>query len=203
VRGEGARRFGLDGARVGVVGHSAGGYLTLMVGVHVRPSPRALVAFYGYGDVAASWYSRPDPFYCQEPAVSEAAARAVVGDRAVSEGAPERSRFYLYCRQRGLWPREVVGLDPDREPGAFDPYCPARTVGADFPPTLLLHGTADTDVPYEQSVEMAAALARADVPHELITIPDGGHGFDRDARLDEGPPGRALRRALDFLIARV
>jgi acetyl esterase/lipase len=203
VRGEGARRFGLDPARVGVVGHSAGGYLALMAGRHVRPRPRALVAFYGYGDVAAAWYSRPDPFYCTQPAVPEETARSVVGQRPVSEGAPERSRFYLYCRQRGLWPREVVGLDPDRDPRRFDPYCPVRTVDPDFPPTLLLHGTGDTDVPYQQSVEMAAALERAGVAHRLVTIPDGGHGFDRDAVFDGSPPGRALQAALDFLVSRV
>jgi acetyl esterase/lipase len=203
VRGDGARRFGLDPARVGVVGHSAGGYLALMAGRHVRPRPRALVAFYGYGDVAGAWYSRPDPFYCAQPAVSEATARALVGQRPVSEGAPERSRFYLYCRQRGLWPREVVGLDPDGDPRAFDPYCPVRAVEPDFPPTLLLHGTADTDVPYQQSVEMATELERVGVPHELVTIPDGGHGFDRDAELDASPAGRALRAALDFLVSRV
>jgi acetyl esterase/lipase len=203
VRGEGAGRFGLDPARVGVVGHSAGGYLTLMVGRHVQPRPRALVAFYGYGDVAAEWYSRPDPFYCQQPAVPEERARAAVGQRPVSEGASERSTFYLYCRQHGLWPREVIGLDPDRERAAFAPYCPAWSVEPDFPPTLLLHGTADTDVPYQQSVEMAAALARAGVAHELVTIEGGGHGFDRDAVLDVDPPGRAVRRALDFLIERL
>jgi acetyl esterase/lipase len=203
VRGEGARLFGFDPGRVGVVGHSAGGYLTLMAGRHVRPRPRALVAFYGYGDVAAAWYSRPDPFYCAQPAVPEATARSLVGQRPVSEGAPERSRFYLYCRQQGLWPREVVGLDPDGDPRLFDPYCPVRTVDADFPPTLLLHGTADTDVPYQQSVDMAAALARAGVAHELVTIPDGGHGFDRDAVPDDSPAGRALRTALDFLVSRV
>jgi acetyl esterase/lipase len=203
VRGPGARQFGLDPERVGVVGHSAGGYLTLMAGMHVRPRPRALVAFYGYGDVAAAWYSQPDPFYCAQPAVPESVARSLVGGPPVSEGAPERSRFYLYCRQHGLWPREVVGLDPRADPAAFDPYCPVRSVGPDFPPTLLLHGTADTDVPYAQSVEMAAALDRAGVAHELVTIPDGGHGFDRDATLDDSPPGRALRTALDFLTSRV
>jgi acetyl esterase/lipase len=204
VHGAGARRFGFDGARVGVVGHSAGGYLTLLAGVHVRPRPRALVSFYGYGDVAAPWYAQPDPFYCAQPAVPEAAARAAVGTRPVAEGVPERMPFYLYCRQHGLWPREVVGLDPAREPRAFDRYCPARSVTAEYPPTLLLHGTADTDVPYAQSAEMAAALAAAGVAHELVTIVDGPHGFDRDARLEEhSAAGRALARALDFLARRV
>src|SRR5207249_2702609 len=72
----------------------------------------AAVAEYGYGDVAAPWYSRPDPFYCTQPAVSEARARAAVGDgrHAVAEGAGERMAFYLWCRQQGRWPQEVVGL---------------------------------------------------------------------------------------------
>ncbi len=203
VRAEGARQFGLDPARVGVVGRSAGGYLALMTGRHVQPLPRAVVALYGYGDVAGPWYRRPDPFYCRLPAVSEAEARSVVGDKPVSEGATEREHFYLYCRQQGLWPREVVGFEPDRDPRGFDPYCPVRTVWSGFPPTMLLHGTADTDVPYQQSVDMAAALAQAGVTHALVTIPDGEHGFDRNAELDASPAGRALASAIDFLSSHV
>lgn len=68
---------------------------------------------------------------------------------------------------------------------------------------MLLHGTADTDVPYQQSVDMAAALVRAGVTHELVTIPDGEHGFDRNAELDASAPGRALAAAIEFLSSHV
>jgi acetyl esterase/lipase len=90
VRGPGAARFGWDADRLGVTGNSAGGYLTLMVGAHARPRPRALVSFYGYGDVGADWYLKPDPFYCREPAVSDAAARAAVGTAELATGPRER-----------------------------------------------------------------------------------------------------------------
>lgn len=68
-----------------------------------------------------------------------------------------------------------MGHDPDVGPRAFDPLCPVRNVTADHPPTLLIHGDHDTDVPYEQSVMMAAELARAGVEHEFITTRGGGH----------------------------
>lgn len=42
-------------------------------------------------------------------------------------------------------------------------------------PTLLIHGTGDTVVPYDQSVKMDAALANAGVAHELVTIPNANH----------------------------
>ncbi|MCJ8331635.1 MAG: prolyl oligopeptidase family serine peptidase, partial [Lentisphaeria bacterium] len=60
----------------------------------------------------------------------------------------------------------------------FTPYCPLQNVAADFPPTLLLHGENDTDVPYEQSVLMAAEFAKHGVEHAFVSIPDGAHGFD-------------------------
>jgi dipeptidyl aminopeptidase/acylaminoacyl peptidase len=44
---------------------------------------------------------------------------------------------------------------------------------------MLIHGDADTDVPYAQSVRMAGRLAAAGIEHEFITIPGGPHGFDR------------------------
>jgi dipeptidyl aminopeptidase/acylaminoacyl peptidase len=62
---------------------------------------------------------------------------------------------------------------------------------------LLLHGDKDTDVPYEQSVVMAEALARAGVEHQLLTIPDGGHGFDY--RMEDPVVTGAFEQVLAFL----
>ena len=196
IRNDGAARFDLDPERIGVVGHSAGGYLTLMAGCTVSPRPRALVSFYGYGDVIGSWYSEPDSFYRQQPLVPEAEAMSVVGGAETCDGRPERGRYYLYCRQNGIWPRMVGGRDPQAEPEWFHPYCPERNVAADYPPTLLLHGTEDTDVPYELSVRMEAALSRAGVEHELVTIRGGGHGFE--GRMDEAEFVPLFDRVLEF-----
>ena len=54
---------------------------------------------------------------------------------------------------------------------------PAENVTADYPPTLLIHGTHDTDVPYEQSSLMAEQLSQHGVEHRLVTIPNGEHGL--------------------------
>jgi len=66
-------------------------------------------------------------------------------------------------RQNGLWPKEVAGFDPDKEPRAFDRFCPIRNVTKDYPPTLLLHGDNDTDVPHQQSVD-SSTLRELDIP---------------------------------------
>lgn len=52
----------IDPQRIGVIGHSAGGYLALMSGCCVLPRPKAIISFYGYGDIIGDWYSKPDPF---------------------------------------------------------------------------------------------------------------------------------------------
>ena len=54
---------------------------------------------------------------------------------------------------------------------------PVKNVTADYPPTMLLHGTSDTDVPYEQSALMAAEFKKRGVVHELRTLHNGEHGF--------------------------
>lgn len=204
VREKGSDLFSIDPDRIAVMGGSAGGYLTLMTGFCVNPRPKALVSFYGYGDIAGHWYSKPDPFYCQQPPVLKEEAYKAVGNQVIS-GAPgqhNRGRFYLYCRQNGLWPKEVTGHDPDTEPSAFDPFSPVRNVTPEYPPTLLLHGDMDTDVPYEQSAIMAKELARVGVEHELITIPNGGHGFDGVGTKDP-IVAVALERVLAFLEAHI
>jgi acetyl esterase/lipase len=179
VREEGPKRFGIDPERMATAGGSAGGYLTLMTGFCMEPRPRALVSYFGYGDITTPWYSKPDAFYRRQPLVPKEEAYRCVGSRELAEppGPNQRGRFYLYCRQQGIWPNEVAGHDPHREAQWFDPYCPVRNVTAKYPPTYLIHGTEDTDVPYAESKNMAAKLAAAGVAHEFITVAGAGHGL--------------------------
>jgi acetyl esterase/lipase len=180
IREEGPGLFNADAQSMAVIGHSAGGYLALMAGLVVKPPPRALVSFYGYGDIIGAWYSQPDPFYCKQPSVSREEAYSSIGSKVISgsAGQDNRERFYLYCRQQGLWPKEVGGHDPHTEPEFFHPFRPLHNINADYPPTMLLHGDNDTDVPYGQSLMMVDALSRAGVECELVSMPHGSHGFD-------------------------
>jgi acetyl esterase/lipase len=196
--GSNAKRFGLDRNRIAVAGASAGGYLTQMAGFWLKPRPRALVSYYGYGDIVGSWYSEPDEFYRRQPLVSKEDAYASIGKTPLSDppAGDLRDKFYLYCRQNGLWPREVSGHDPRAEPQWFERYCPIRNVTSQYPPTLLIHGTADTDVPYSLSKDMAAKLTAEGVEHELITVAGAGHGL-HGAKPEE--IDKISDRAVDFV----
>jgi len=52
------------------------------------------------------------------------------------------------------WPKDVTGLDPAYPSEAYDPFCPVRSVTAQYPPTFPMHGENDADVPFQQSVLM-------------------------------------------------
>jgi acetyl esterase/lipase len=176
---EQAARFGIDRDRIATGGGSAGGYLTQMTGFCLEPRPRALVSYFGYGDIVGPWYSEPDEFYRRQPLVSKEEAYGAVGSAAMSDPPQDnhRARFYLYCRQNGLWPKEVAEHDPHTDRKWFDRYCPVRNVTAKYSPTILIHGTNDTDVPYSLSKDMDAELSRAGVEHEFATVGGAGHGL--------------------------
>jgi alpha-L-fucosidase 2 len=54
---------------------------------------------------------------------------------------------------------------------------PLMHVRSGLPPFLLVHGTADSRVSFEQSLAMQARLTAAGVPCELLAIKGGEHGM--------------------------
>lgn len=196
VREEGPKLIHIDPEHIVVTGESAGGYLTLMTGFRLKQRPRALLAYWGYGDVDGPWYTKPSEHYRKQKLVEKEDACNQVGGKVVTGTEPDlkaRGRFYLYLRQNGLWTREVTGFDPETERAKLDPYCPVRNVTSGYPPTMLVHGTEDTDVPYELSAAVAKELARNKVVHELVTVPGAGHGLSGgDKKLVEAAHAKAL-----------
>ena len=61
-------------------------------------------------------------------------------------------------------------------PERFERFSPQKWVGAHTPPTFLWNIYADTLIPVEDGLEFCLALARHDVPFELHTFQEGGHG---------------------------
>jgi acetyl esterase/lipase len=181
IRRDGPRLFRIDPSQIAVIGGSAGGYLTLTSGFRVNPRPTVLLSLWGYGDLVGDWYSTPSPHprHHQSKLSRDEAFRQVSGppisdsrDRKGDGGA-----FYQYCRQTGTWPQAVSGWDPIKEPEQFHQFMPVKNVSAEYPPTVMIHGANDTDVPHEQSVMMAEQFKQHGVPHLLISIPDGEHGL--------------------------
>lgn len=200
VREKGPKLFHADPERIVVSGGSAGGYLTMMTGICVEPRPRALVAYWGYGDVDGDWYTKPSTFYREKtPLVEKEDALKAVGGPVLT-GTPGkvgqgRGNYYRYLRQNGLWTKEVSGFDPS-DKSKLDPYCPVRNITKNYPPILMVHGTEDTDVPYELSANMAKELKMHKVPHQLVTVKGAGHGLS-GAKAEER--AEAQTRALAFI----
>jgi acetyl esterase/lipase len=64
---------------------------------------------------------------------------------------------------------------------------PVTYVKKSSPPTIIIHGNADTTVPYQQSVDLHQKFLDAGVKTEFITVEGGGHGkftIEKNRELD-------------------
>jgi acetyl esterase/lipase len=149
-----AAQWGVDPSRLGVHGGSAGGHLSLVLGMASDN-----------GDPSAE-----EPFMRESNRVASIVAYYPPVDlRTMARGAvpaAEGQRF--------------PALNFAREKAAD--ISPILFVTPDDPPTLLVHGDADQTVNISHSEKMYAAMQEQKVKSKFITLPGAGHGFrDGDA----------------------
>ena len=101
----------------------------------------------------------------------------------------DASRIALLGISLGAFMSLVLGTEPalklkaivDVSGGLIGPWSTQAT--AAFPPTLILHGDADTVVPVQSAHALDALLTRLRVPHETRILPGEGHWFSAGAQL--------------------
>src|SRR5579862_1881982 len=206
VGGDGAKEFHLDPDRMIVCGESAGGYLTLVTGYRVNPKPNALVVLFGYGELDADWYTKPNPYpgYTGKKISPEEANQqsdgTAISDSSIRKG--NGGTIYQYYRQNGLSPQEVSGFNPDSLAREIAPYEPIKNVTRELPPTFWMHGTMETDVPLEESLNMADQFKKIGVLYILISIDKGEHAFVGGSRTQIRTPTAQCRSSCSNTLKR-
>jgi len=197
--------IGIEDDRIALVGHSAGAYLALLAAVRVSPKPKAVVSFYGYGDISGEWANNPSPYYCQQGLLTREEAQMSIGKKPISSSSTRsRFKFYIYCRQQGIWGREIIGDDLDNLQNLRSLYCPVFSITSSYPPAMLLHGDQDVDVPVSQTLFLGKKLSSVGVPCQQIILHGYGHAFDVERKgLNDPVVSRAFDAVIDFLIQNV
>lgn len=93
-----------------------------------------------------------------------------------------------------------LGGNPDQVKSQYDAASPINFIGADTPPTLLIHGGRDELVSPVQSERLAGALERAGRPTLLVILPWATHGCDFNF---SGPCGQISTFAVERFLAQV
>ncbi len=148
-----AARYRINPDRIGAAGGSAGGHLVSMLGTTAK-----IRDLEGEGG-SAGHSSRVQAVAAFNPAIDLMSLGRAPGTAAVDAV----SRF--------------LGGPYDKLAAVYSQASPVMHAGKDSAPHLLLHGTADTTVPYQQSVNMQKKLQAAGARAELYTAEGAPHGF--------------------------
>jgi acetyl esterase/lipase len=166
-----AKEYGVDPAKVGVLGGSAGGHLAAM-----------LATLYDNKLLPAAPYV-PDDVDSQNARPAFALLLYPVIDLTDDAVTHRGSR---------------TNLTQDN-PALYDMLSPQNHVTRETPPVFLVHGTNDRLVPVKNSLLFYEASIKAGVPAEMHILDNGPHGFGMGANIEDETVREWPMQALRFM----
>ena len=152
-----AVKHGLDGSKIAVHGTSAGGHLVAMLGTSagVKAMDGSIGAYTSQSTKVACVvdYFGPTNFLRMNDFESRIDHDAKGSPEGLLIGGPVQDNK-----------KKTLTADP------------ISYVSKEDSPFLIMHGTKDMAVPYNQSVILYSALKKIGVPSALLTVTGGGHG---------------------------
>jgi acetyl esterase/lipase len=154
-------KYHIDPDRIGAFGGSAGGHLVALLGTaggkHAFPPiggnesesdrVQAVCDFFGPSDF----------------------------NTVVAQAGAEKTKNVFHFNHGDPY-SQLIGVPLNSDQAKGDAVSPVHYVSKDAPPFLILHGTADSLVPFAQSTELADDLRKAGVSVVLQPLPGAGHG---------------------------
>jgi acetyl esterase/lipase len=154
-----AGKYHIDPNRIGVTGRSAGGHLSLMVGL-VDPQSKL------EGDSGNAEQS--------------SRVQAVVN----VFGPTDMAACYRTSSVAWIF-RLFMGGTPEEVADAYASASPITYVSKDDPPVLTLQGDQDELVPLEQATSLDEKMKSVGARHALTVFKGQGHGFGGEYRIKE------------------
>jgi acetyl esterase/lipase len=152
-----ASQYQLDPDKIGVAGGSAGGHLVAMLGT-TGDDPSLEGTLGKHLGISTKVQCVVDQFGPSDLLTIGKAPSSIKHD------APDSPESRL------------LGGPVQSKPDAARDASPVTHVSADDPPFLVIHGTSDNVVPFDQSKRMVDALRKAGVSTVFIPVAGGGHG---------------------------
>lgn len=177
-----AKDYSLDSSKIVLTGSSAGGHLALITGML---QPQSVFDRQCPTDNSTRW---------TEPTEPQTRIAAIVNWYGITDVAdliegPNAKHYAI----------EWFGSMGNRQELARQ-VSPINYVRAGLPPIITIHGDEDDIVPYSQAVRLHAALDKAGVHNQLVTIHAAKHGgFNRQQLVDSFATIREFLRKNNLL----
>jgi len=150
-----AGSYGIDPDRIVLIGGSAGGHLSMMVG-----------------------YAGDNPLFEEDcPFEEDSSVKAVVNlygpTDLTTDEAKDRNE-----------PRSFLGYNYEENPDVYRTASPRFYITHEAPPTLIFHGTIDSVVPVSQSDSLAVWLGESSVPYRYHRLKGWPHTMDLSVKVN-------------------